>query len=69
MSTTRLTLQRGQEAHQATVNLSTSANITHVEINFDADSLTKDEALIELEKIKQIVMERDWPQLSHSRVA
>ena len=67
MSTTRLVLQRGQEAHQATVS-TTGDTLAHVQIDFDSDSLSKDQALIELDKIKAIVMERDWPTLTHSRL-
>ena len=67
MSTTRLVLQRGQEAHQATVSTTTDV-ITHVRIDFDSDSLSKDQALLELDKIKSIVEERDWPILTHARL-
>ena len=67
MATTRLVLQRGQEAHQATVS-TTTGTVAHVQIDFDKGGLSRDEALIEIEKIKKIVMERDWPILTHARL-
>ena len=67
MATTRIVLQRGQEAHQATVSI-TTGTVAHVQIDFDKGGLSRDEALIELKKIKQIVEERDWPILTHARL-
>ncbi len=63
MAAVQITLTRNQRAQDAVVAAGTAVGTDTIRVNFDPTNMTRSEAVLALEQVKELVLEGKWPIL------